>query len=234
MNFISISSPALNSNGAIVSCVDLRSDLGSSFEPAWRNRASRAFYNDTHVEADNVRIHVRKLGNSQLLRGLSVEQRRNARVDGTGVPEKSRRPAASSGTIATCENLGATPPGIEPSSPKWEASSLTTRPPRPLLRKSVRFVPLLTSRCWEPIWAERNEKGIAPECKGGGNGRSPRENPLTSRRVRHDSHARKSGYRTPSSRCGTATPALHGPGDFALLLPTLLTGLLEAGVYSAD
>ncbi|KAJ8866766.1 hypothetical protein PR048_032627 [Dryococelus australis] len=39
MNFISISSPALNLNGATVFCVDLRSDIGSSFEPQWCNRA---------------------------------------------------------------------------------------------------------------------------------------------------------------------------------------------------
>ncbi|KAJ8874128.1 hypothetical protein PR048_024970 [Dryococelus australis] len=38
--------------------------------------------------------------------------------------------AASSGTIPTCENPGATPLGIEPGSPRWEASSLTTTPPR--------------------------------------------------------------------------------------------------------
>ncbi|KAJ8894342.1 hypothetical protein PR048_006968 [Dryococelus australis] len=43
-NFISISSPALNSNGATVFCVDIRSDLGSSFEPRWRNRALVIFY----------------------------------------------------------------------------------------------------------------------------------------------------------------------------------------------
>ncbi|KAJ8896389.1 hypothetical protein PR048_001733 [Dryococelus australis] len=39
MNLISISSPALNSNGATVFSVDLRSDLRSSFEPRWCNRA---------------------------------------------------------------------------------------------------------------------------------------------------------------------------------------------------
>ncbi|KAJ8871794.1 hypothetical protein PR048_028134 [Dryococelus australis] len=37
------------------------------------------------------------------------------------IPEKTRRPAASSGTIPTCENPGATPLGIEPGSPRWEA-----------------------------------------------------------------------------------------------------------------
>ncbi|KAJ8866780.1 hypothetical protein PR048_032641 [Dryococelus australis] len=39
MNFISISSPALNWNGATVFCVDLRSELGSNFEPRCCNRA---------------------------------------------------------------------------------------------------------------------------------------------------------------------------------------------------
>ncbi|KAJ8893762.1 hypothetical protein PR048_006362 [Dryococelus australis] len=34
------------------------------------------------------------------------------------IPEKTRRPAASSGTIPTCENPGAIPPEIEPGSPR--------------------------------------------------------------------------------------------------------------------
>ncbi|KAJ8890934.1 hypothetical protein PR048_010443 [Dryococelus australis] len=41
------------------------------------------------------------------------------------VPEKTRRPAAFSGTIPTCENPGATRPGIEPGSPWWEARTLS-------------------------------------------------------------------------------------------------------------
>ncbi|KAJ8878518.1 hypothetical protein PR048_019096 [Dryococelus australis] len=45
------------------------------------------------------------------------------------VPERSRRPAASSGTILTSEYLGVARPGIEPGSPWCEASSLTTQPP---------------------------------------------------------------------------------------------------------
>ncbi|KAJ8868451.1 hypothetical protein PR048_029978 [Dryococelus australis] len=40
MNFISTFSPALNSNGATVFCVDHRSDLGSSFEPRRCNGAT--------------------------------------------------------------------------------------------------------------------------------------------------------------------------------------------------
>ncbi|KAJ8887971.1 hypothetical protein PR048_007456 [Dryococelus australis] len=46
------------------------------------------------------------------------------------IPEKTRRPTASSGTIPTCENL-VTRPGIEPGSRWWEASVITGHPPRP-------------------------------------------------------------------------------------------------------
>ncbi|KAJ8888796.1 hypothetical protein PR048_008288 [Dryococelus australis] len=47
------------------------------------------------------------------------------------IPKKIRRPVVSFGTIPTCEKPGATPPGIEPGSPSWEASGLTTKPPGP-------------------------------------------------------------------------------------------------------
>ncbi|KAJ8868906.1 hypothetical protein PR048_030447 [Dryococelus australis] len=47
------------------------------------------------------------------------------------IPEKTRRPTAPSGTIHTCGNP-VTRPGIEPGSPWWEASKLTTQPPWPL------------------------------------------------------------------------------------------------------
>ncbi|KAJ8875014.1 hypothetical protein PR048_022904 [Dryococelus australis] len=43
------------------------------------------------------------------------------------IPEKTHRPAASSGTISTCENPEVSRPGIEPGSPWWEASSLTAK-----------------------------------------------------------------------------------------------------------
>ncbi|KAJ8873307.1 hypothetical protein PR048_026941 [Dryococelus australis] len=57
----------------------------------------------------------------------SIEGQRGKR----DIPEKTRRPAASSCRIPTCENLGATAPGIEPSSLKWKASCLVTTSPRP-------------------------------------------------------------------------------------------------------
>ncbi|KAJ8873757.1 hypothetical protein PR048_024591 [Dryococelus australis] len=62
---------------------------------------------------------------------LITEQHRNEGAEGKrDISEKTRRPAASSGTIPTCDNPGVTPLGIEPGSLWWEASSLTTTPPR--------------------------------------------------------------------------------------------------------
>ncbi|KAJ8873896.1 hypothetical protein PR048_024732 [Dryococelus australis] len=52
--------------------------------------------------------------------------RSSAGMQGRGkreIPEKTRRPVASSGTISTCEDTGATPLGFEPDTPRWEATS---------------------------------------------------------------------------------------------------------------
>ncbi|KAJ8894604.1 hypothetical protein PR048_007268, partial [Dryococelus australis] len=46
------------------------------------------------------------------------------------VPEKTRQPAASPGTIPTYENPGAAPPGIEPGLPWWVETAVTTTPLR--------------------------------------------------------------------------------------------------------
>ncbi|KAJ8870876.1 hypothetical protein PR048_027177 [Dryococelus australis] len=56
---------------------------------------------------------------------VSMEQHRNEMGGKREIPEKTRRPASSSGTIPTCENPEVTRPGIEPGSPWWEASRLT-------------------------------------------------------------------------------------------------------------
>ncbi|KAJ8883906.1 hypothetical protein PR048_015761 [Dryococelus australis] len=52
---------------------------------------------------------------------VSVEQLRNERAEKREIPEKTRLPAASLGTIPTCKDPGATPSGIEPGSTMWEA-----------------------------------------------------------------------------------------------------------------
>ncbi|KAJ8893539.1 hypothetical protein PR048_006137 [Dryococelus australis] len=48
------------------------------------------------------------------------------------IREKTRRPVASFGTVPTCENPGATPPGNEPSLHRREESGLSLTPPQPL------------------------------------------------------------------------------------------------------
>ncbi|KAJ8872221.1 hypothetical protein PR048_025823 [Dryococelus australis] len=59
-----------------------------------------------------------------------IEQRQNKGEEEQKIPEKTRRPAVSFGMIPTCDNPGATPLRTEHDSPSWEASSLTTTPPR--------------------------------------------------------------------------------------------------------
>ncbi|KAJ8869214.1 hypothetical protein PR048_030786 [Dryococelus australis] len=64
---------------------------------------------------------------------------------GNGItPEKTHRPGASSDTSPACEGPGLTRPGIEPGSPYWEASRLTTQPPKLLWGASLQ--PLIGKR----------------------------------------------------------------------------------------
>ncbi|KAJ8870800.1 hypothetical protein PR048_027099 [Dryococelus australis] len=56
------------------------------------------------------------------------------------IPEKTRQPRTSSGVIPTCENNGVTPPRIDSGSHRWEASSLTTVPPRPPFIKGILYM----------------------------------------------------------------------------------------------
>ncbi|KAJ8875167.1 hypothetical protein PR048_023062 [Dryococelus australis] len=67
----------------------------------------------------------------EICAALKIEYGATLECGAGEIPEKTRRPAAFSATIPTCENLGAAPPGIENGSSGWEASSLTTTPPRP-------------------------------------------------------------------------------------------------------
>ncbi|KAJ8868591.1 hypothetical protein PR048_030129 [Dryococelus australis] len=69
------------------------------------------------------------IGSQDLANGTAPECKGGGKREN---PEKTRRPAASSGTISTWEGPGATQSGIEPGSAIWEASSLTATPPKPL------------------------------------------------------------------------------------------------------
>ncbi|KAJ8865975.1 hypothetical protein PR048_033499 [Dryococelus australis] len=85
--------------------------------------------------------HVRKSGDRTriaLVRGEQANREYETAPEckGRGNDRSPRRPANqrhSRGAIPTCENPGAAPPGIEPGSPFWEASSLATTLPWPPL-----------------------------------------------------------------------------------------------------
>ncbi|KAJ8894238.1 hypothetical protein PR048_006850 [Dryococelus australis] len=78
------------------------------------------------------------------------------------IPEKTRRPAASSGTIPTCRNPGVTQPEIEPEKRLGQKT--------PGSREAMR--------------AKRGEHGAAPECEGGWKLDIPEENPPTRAKAR--------------------------------------------------
>ncbi|KAJ8866568.1 hypothetical protein PR048_032427 [Dryococelus australis] len=69
------------------------------------------------------------------LHEVSVEQRQNARARETGDPRGKPAAKRRHATIPTCENPGVSLPGIEPGSPSWDASGLTTSPPRLLFER---------------------------------------------------------------------------------------------------
>ncbi|KAJ8888272.1 hypothetical protein PR048_007759 [Dryococelus australis] len=68
------------------------------------------------------------------------------------IPEKTRRPMASSGTIPTCDNPGVTRSGIEPGSLLWEASSITTHPPRYHAERTTDEVQVKNQRKSAILW----------------------------------------------------------------------------------
>ncbi|KAJ8870472.1 hypothetical protein PR048_029494 [Dryococelus australis] len=90
------------------------------------------------------------------------------------IPKKKLRPAASSGTISTCENLRVTPPGMESGS---------------LRRKPMRVTEMSKEQC-------------RSEMAGETYGRS-RENPPINGIVQHDSHMRKAGVTRPGVEPGS-------------------------------
>ncbi|KAJ8881459.1 hypothetical protein PR048_017940 [Dryococelus australis] len=76
-----------------------------------------------HVRDDRVSLFI-SLPGSQT-GGITVERPYGLQEQGKlYILEKTRQPAASSGTIPTFENPGAIPPGIEPGSSWWEANAL--------------------------------------------------------------------------------------------------------------
>ncbi|KAJ8882796.1 hypothetical protein PR048_014610 [Dryococelus australis] len=100
-----------------------------------------------------------------------MEQRRDARTGGTDIPEKTRRPAASSGTIATCESLGEARPGFEPGSPRWEGSQVHTcgqcprgaaaTVPQKAFHEGLTYMYQCTRSCGAAAVPQRGRRGAA-------------------------------------------------------------------------
>ncbi|KAJ8871697.1 hypothetical protein PR048_028024 [Dryococelus australis] len=135
---VSHARPALNSNGTTVFSLDLRSDLGSSFEPRWCNRASMQILRQSAGLNPGRRMPWGY--------GLGVLI---SESDMPEILEKTSQSAASSGTIPICENLGVTRPGgTEPGSPWWDASSLTAQPPR---SRQIKTIQTLTFSCFASV-----------------------------------------------------------------------------------
>ncbi|KAJ8867790.1 hypothetical protein PR048_031595 [Dryococelus australis] len=106
---------------------DSRGDPAGNQTRSWSRKCSTGFRNFI--------LHFNKKDHASTCR---CGRKRHGSIAGIGagmkgrvkreIPEKARRPTASSGTIPTCENP-VTRPGIEPGSPWWEASVLIAQPP---------------------------------------------------------------------------------------------------------
>ncbi|KAJ8887794.1 hypothetical protein PR048_014012 [Dryococelus australis] len=95
--------------------------------------AYRSYRAATTIPARAPTIPARRLSHATVANNGSGRRRPiNRGGEGGRSPRKPADRRASSCTIPTCEDPKATPPVNEPGSPRWEASSLTTTPPRPL------------------------------------------------------------------------------------------------------
>ncbi|KAJ8876914.1 hypothetical protein PR048_021363 [Dryococelus australis] len=125
-------------------------------------------------------------------------------------PRKSRRPTVSSGTNPTCENP-TTRPGIEPGSPSWEASRLT----------SATAIP--------PIGRDVLGDWTALECKGGGNRSTPRKPAPASCIFQHDSRTcGNPGLNPPAIEPGSPRWEGERPGHYATEINVKMSVNVEA------
>ncbi|KAJ8867513.1 hypothetical protein PR048_031315 [Dryococelus australis] len=154
------------------------------------------------VGENNEQARCRKREVSRVWSGTGMKGRGKREI-----PEKTRRQAASSGMIPTCENMGGARPGNEPGSPWWEGGRLNhSDTAAPGVKESLRFgnperkswsVQLRTQER-EEYPARHPQTPGAVNMERGRNGEEgetgdPREDPPTNGIVRHDSHLRKSG-----------------------------------------
>ncbi|KAJ8878093.1 hypothetical protein PR048_022560 [Dryococelus australis] len=85
-------------------------------------------------------------------------QRRNARAGEIGDPRENPQ---TDDIVPRCGNLRATPSGVKPGSPRWEACSLTTEPPLPL---QVDHFPTTSHKSPMGERADHSSRRNSPEC----------------------------------------------------------------------
>ncbi|KAJ8870515.1 hypothetical protein PR048_029538 [Dryococelus australis] len=103
-------------------------------EASYQERTQPVRDRDIHINGQQPSEDIRAALDSEVLRADEGEARSvwsSAGMKGLGETGDPRENPPTSGTIHTCENPKATQPGIEPGSPRWEVSTLTTTPPRP-------------------------------------------------------------------------------------------------------
>ncbi|KAJ8872543.1 hypothetical protein PR048_026149 [Dryococelus australis] len=120
-------------------------------------------------------------------------------------PEKTRRSAASPGTIPTCENPGVTRPGIAHLPPRRTGFSLTAQPPRPLeCFLSVHFAIRQCDKAVLSYAGELENSAVeAPRTYS-----SPRAYVVRGRRCR----TRKQAAYVVTRREGSGSPSTQTPG----------------------
>ncbi|KAJ8885800.1 hypothetical protein PR048_012000 [Dryococelus australis] len=129
------------------------------------------------------------------------------------------------GTVPSCENPCATLLGIEPGSPRWEASSLSTAPPRPVLSGETCLLPLGDHRTWSlnlrifPIPSDREcEQWFSPSRKA----REILLSRLVLKPVCRDQIFRTSSERYFRETCYLRLHASSYVGFFGITYPTIV------------
>ncbi|KAJ8869083.1 hypothetical protein PR048_030644 [Dryococelus australis] len=103
-------------------------------------------------------------GDNDVIQRTSHESAERRANYGAATSECKSEGNPQSGTTLICDNPGATPPGIEPGSRRWDASSLTTTPLGTLTasgrqaRQPPTRILSLVCQVWEGAWVEAHRE----------------------------------------------------------------------------
>ncbi|KAJ8878087.1 hypothetical protein PR048_022554 [Dryococelus australis] len=127
---------------------DVRSLLEETFVGRWLGRRGSAECVSRSLENTVYAPKSWALEATGVVAGMKGREKRD-------IPEKTHRPAASSGTIPTCENPGVTRPEIEPSSHSWEAGDIPL-----IFQKNVHSIVYSNPAVWREIELAEEENKI--------------------------------------------------------------------------